>query len=55
MTEALILLREMKFLLPPFAFWSPEEWKNKGAKYNEIKDNMLGWDITDLTGTWKYM
>ena len=23
------------------------EWKDKGPEYDEIRDNMLGWDITD--------
>ena len=36
------------FKLPPFAFWRPEEWKTKGSEYNEIKENQLGWDITDF-------
>jgi D-lyxose ketol-isomerase len=38
----------MNFYLPPFAYWSPEDWKNKGHEYDEIRDNMLGWDITDF-------
>lgn len=38
----------MNFKLPPFAFWGPEEWKTKDARYGEIRDNMLGWDITDF-------
>lgn len=33
--------------LPPFCHWTPEEWKNKGHEYDEIRDCMLGWDITD--------
>ncbi len=48
MKEAVAFTKEMNFLLPPFAFWSPEEWKKKGSEYDEIKDNMLGWDITDF-------
>ena len=48
MVEALKLFKRMNFLLPPFAFWTPQEWKNKGEEYNEIKGNMLGWDITDF-------
>jgi ABC-type sugar transport system, auxiliary component len=48
MVKAVELMREMNFLLPPFAFWSPEEWRNKGSEYDEIRDNMLGWDITDF-------
>ena len=35
------------FEIPPFCKWSAEDWKTKGAEYNEIRDNMLGWDITD--------
>ncbi len=35
------------FALPPFCFFTPEEWKSKGHEYDEIRDNMLGWDITD--------
>ena len=35
------------FALPPFRNFTPEEWKEKGHEYDEIRDNMLGWDITD--------
>ena len=35
------------FALPPFCHWTPQEWKDKNAEYDEIRDNMLGWDITD--------
>ena len=48
------VLREMedfidqhRFALPPFCRFSPAEWQNKGHDYDEIRDNMLGWDITD--------
>ena len=37
-----------RFCLPPFAFWSPAQWETKGREYDEIRDNMLGWDITDF-------
>ena len=33
--------------LPPFCNFTPEEWAEKGHEYDEIRDNMLGWDITD--------
>ena len=36
-----------KFFLPPFAAWTPEDWASKSGDYDEIRDNMLGWDITD--------
>jgi D-lyxose ketol-isomerase len=45
--NAVAFLDKMKFKLPPFAFWSPEDWAVKGHEYDEIRDNMLGWDITD--------
>jgi D-lyxose ketol-isomerase len=36
------------FLLPPFAFWSPQEWRSIGPEADEIRDCMLGWDLTDF-------
>ena len=41
------LVKENRFSLPPFCNWTPEEWKSKGHEYDEIRENMLGWDITD--------
>ena len=35
------------FHLPPFADYTPEEWKQKDHSYDEIRDHMLGWDVTD--------
>ncbi|WP_054954678.1 D-lyxose/D-mannose family sugar isomerase [Paenibacillus dakarensis] len=46
--EAVDFIEQMNFKLPPFAYWGPEEWKTKGSEYDEIRDNMLGWDITDF-------
>ena len=47
-------LREMEamaekcgFRLPPFCHFTPEEWQEKGHDYDEVRENMLGWDITD--------
>lgn len=42
------LIKDNGFHLPPFCNWSPEEWSSKGSEYDEIRDNMLGWDITDF-------
>jgi D-lyxose ketol-isomerase len=36
------------FRLPPFAYWSPEDWRKKGPEAAEIPTNALGWDITDF-------
>lgn len=48
MKDALKLFAEYRLSLPPFVLWTPEEWKTKGAEVQEIKDNCLGWDITDF-------
>lgn len=42
------LIREHKFEIPPFAKWTAREWSDKGHEYDEIRDNKLGWDITDF-------
>ena len=41
------VINDLKISLPPFCNFTPEEWLNKGHEYDEIRDNMLGWDITD--------
>lgn len=33
--------------LPPFCHISPAQWPELGREYDEIRDCMLGWDITD--------
>lgn len=35
------------YYLPPFCHFTPEEWQEKGHAYDEVRDCMLGWDITD--------
>jgi len=46
--KALDLIAEYKFALPPFVTWTMEDWATKNEEYDEIKENMLGWDITDF-------
>ena len=46
--SAMKLFDEYKISLPPFVNWTPEQWQEKGAECQEIRDNMLGWDITDF-------
>lgn len=41
------MIREYRISLPPFCHFAAEEWAAKGHDYDEIRDNMLGWDITD--------
>ncbi len=47
-TEAKELFAQYSFKLPPFAFWSPQTWLKKGHEADEIRDNALGWDVTDF-------
>ena len=49
-TEMKELCREHRFMLPPWAFWSPQDWKGKADSCREIIDNGLGWDVTDFGG-----
>jgi D-lyxose ketol-isomerase len=50
-TEALV--DRCGFRLPQFFYWTAEDWKNRGSEYDEIRDNMLGWDVTDYgSGNW---
>lgn len=51
--EAIGTFDQAGFKLPPFAYWSPEDWKSKGPEIDEITENGLGWDVTDF-GTGDY-
>jgi len=50
MQEGLRFFSEHQFRLPPFAFWTPDEWAQKGPEADEIRRNYLGWDLTDFGG-----
>ena len=41
-------LKARQFELPPFAYWTPEDWNEAGHEADEIRRNGLGWDITDF-------
>ncbi len=45
--ENIEFIKSMNFNLPPFAYFTPKEWEKKGKEYDEIRKNMLGWDVTD--------
>ena len=32
---------------PPFCGFTPEQWQTLGHEYDEVRECMLGWDITD--------
>ncbi len=40
-------IRSYGFRLPPFAYWSPAEFRARKADASRIIDARLGWDITD--------
>ena len=42
------MINDYRFSLPKFCGFTPEEWKTKGHEWDEVRDNMLGWDITDF-------
>lgn len=42
-----MMIQKQGIYLPPFASWSREDWLSKGADFDEIRENKLGWDITD--------
>lgn len=41
-------IESMNYRLPAFAYWNRQEWAQKDQSYDEIRDCMLGWDITDF-------
>ena len=49
--EAIAFLDQHQFRLPAFAYWTPEEWKFKGAETEQIRTSMLGWDVTTFGST----
>lgn len=56
MRDAEGFIKSRGFHLPPFAFWTPEEWLTRGEECREIVENGLGWDITDFGkgDYWRY-
>ena len=46
--EADVFLKQHQFPLPPFAYWTPEQWAGKGEEVRQIVDRRLGWDMTDF-------
>lgn len=54
--DADAFIKSMGFRLPPFAYWTPQDWATKGEEVREIVENQLGWDITDYgLGDYKRM
>ncbi len=47
MAEADDMIRHYGFTLPPFAKWTPDEFKAKASDAKHVIDARCGWDITD--------
>lgn len=47
-STAKTVLEKLAFPLPPFAHWSPGQWHHAGDEAVEVRDCMLGWDVTDF-------
>ena len=47
MREADEFIRSFGYVLPPFAYWSPEEFRANAESAKGVIDGNLGWDITD--------
>ena len=41
------MIRSYGFVLPPFAYWSPEQFKANASIARHVIDARCGWDITD--------
>jgi D-lyxose ketol-isomerase len=46
--DAKQFLDKHQFKLPPFAYWSPQDWKSKGHEADQIRQCLLGWDVTSF-------
>ena len=47
MAEADAMIRHYGFVLPPFANWTPEEFRANKARAGRVIAGRCGWDITD--------
>ena len=41
-------VRARGFCLPPFAYWTIDEWQSRQQDVNQLIERGLGWDITDF-------
>jgi D-lyxose ketol-isomerase len=46
--KAKAFAQKMNMVLPPFAFWTTQDWAEKDSDCDEIRKLMLGWDVTDF-------
>ncbi|SDG36189.1 D-lyxose/D-mannose family sugar isomerase [Pelagibacterium luteolum] len=45
--EADEFIRSFGYVMPPFAYWSPSEMKDREGEIGNILNAGLGWDVTD--------
>ncbi len=48
MRDAVAFFKKHRFALPGWACYSVKQWKKLGTEADEIRQNQLGWDITDF-------
>ena len=48
MAEADDFIRSFGFVLPPFAYWTPEEFAANKDVARAVNEGRMGWDITDF-------
>jgi D-lyxose ketol-isomerase len=46
--EARAFFAANRFILPPYADWTAQEWQHRSIETNEIRTSRLGWDVTDF-------
>lgn len=50
MAEAQAMILRFGFVLPPFADWTPDEFRKRAKAAEHIVGSRCGWDITDFGG-----
>ncbi len=46
--EAIDFFKDNSFHLPPWAYWTADDWMKNRYLANEVIANQLGWDLTDF-------
>jgi D-lyxose ketol-isomerase len=46
--EASAFFEANSFALPPYAYWTPDEWRRLDNEADELRSSRLGWDVTDF-------
>lgn len=47
-TEAISFFKEHNYPLPPFAYWTVEDWAKPRPEAAELIATRIGWDVTDF-------